>query len=62
LLTLWPVDDAGTAAFMVSFYGHLAAGRTYPEALRQARRDARDGEISGAQDPRVWAAFVMFEN
>ncbi|WP_167514521.1 CHAT domain-containing protein [Mesorhizobium intechi] len=62
LLTLWPVDDAGTAAFMVGFYGHLAAGQTYPEALRQARRDARDGKISGAQDPRVWAAFVMFEN
>ncbi|TRC78904.1 CHAT domain-containing protein [Mesorhizobium sp. WSM4307] len=62
LLTLWPVDDAGTAAFMVGFYGHLAAGQTYPEALRQTRRDARDGKISGAQDPRVWAAFVMFEN
>jgi CHAT domain-containing protein len=62
LLTLWPVDDAGTAAFMVSFYGRLAAGQTYPEALRQTRRDARDGKISGAQDPRVWAAFVMFEN
>ncbi|OBQ74780.1 hypothetical protein A8146_03300 [Mesorhizobium loti] len=62
LLTLWPVDDAGTAAFMVGFYRQLAAGQTYPEALRQTRRDARDGKISGAQDPRVWAAFVMFEN
>jgi len=62
LLTLWPVDDAGTAAFMVSFYDRLAAGQTYPEALRQTRREARDGKISGAQDPRVWAAFVMFEN
>ncbi|UVK52190.1 CHAT domain-containing protein [Mesorhizobium sp. AR02] len=62
LLTLWPVDDAGTAAFMVGFCRHLAAGQTYPEALRQTRRDARDGKISGAQDPRVWAAFVMFEN
>jgi CHAT domain-containing protein len=62
LLTLWPVDDAGTAAFMVGFYRHLAAGQTYPEALRQTRHDARDGKISGAQDPRVWAAFVMFEN
>jgi len=62
LLTLWPVDDAGTAAFMVSFYDHLAAGQTYPEALRQSRRDARDGKIEGAKDPRVWAAFVMFEN
>jgi len=62
LLTLWPVDDAGTAAFMVGFYHYLAAGQTYPQALRQTRRDARDGKISGAQDPRVWAAFVMFEN
>jgi CHAT domain-containing protein len=62
LLALWPVDDAGTAAFMERFYGRLAAGQTYPEALRQTRREARDGKISGAQDPRVWAAFVMFEN
>lgn len=62
LLTLWPVDDAGTAAFMTGFYGHLANGQTYSQALRQTRRDARDGKIAGAQDPRVWAAFVMFEN
>jgi CHAT domain-containing protein len=62
LLTLWPVDDAGTAEFMVVFYGYLSSGKTYPEALRQARRDARAGKIAGAQDPRVWAAFVMFEN
>jgi CHAT domain-containing protein len=62
LLTLWPVDDAGTAEFMVAFYSYLSAGRTYPEALRQTRRDARAGKISGAKDPRVWAAFVMFEN
>ncbi|TJX07851.1 MAG: CHAT domain-containing protein, partial [Mesorhizobium sp.] len=29
LLTLWPVDDAGTAAFMTGFYGQLASGQTY---------------------------------
>ncbi|WP_181175797.1 CHAT domain-containing tetratricopeptide repeat protein [Mesorhizobium sp. B2-3-4] len=62
LLTLWPVDDAGTAAFMTGFYGRLAGGQTYSQALRQTRRDARDGKISRAHDPRVWAAFVMFEN
>ena len=62
LLTLWPVDDAGTAEFMVAFYSYLSAGKTYPEALRQTRRDARAGKIAGAKDPRVWAAFVMFEN
>jgi len=62
LLTLWPVDDAGTEAFMVRFYTYLTSGKTYPQALRQTRRDAREGKIAGAADPRVWAAFVMFEN
>src|SRR6185295_16742907 len=28
LLTLWPVDDAGTAEFMVAFYSYLSAGKT----------------------------------
>lgn len=62
LLTLWPVDDTGTEQFMVQFYKHLAAGQTYPEALRQTRLDAIAGKLSAAKDPRVWAAFVMFEN
>ncbi len=62
LLTLWPVDDAGTEQFMVRFYEHLTTGKTYPEALRQTRRDAIAGQLPAAKDPRVWAAFVMFEN
>ena len=39
LLTLWPVDDAGTAEFMVAFYSYLSAGKTYPEALDWFLRD-----------------------
>jgi CHAT domain-containing protein len=62
LLTLWPVDDAGTEQFMVRLYQRLADGETYPEALRQTRRDAIAGKLPAAADPRVWAAFVMFEN
>jgi CHAT domain-containing protein len=62
LLTLWPVADEGTANFMVRFYEHLTEGKTYPEALRQTRREAIDGKIEAAKDPLVWAAFVMFEN
>lgn len=62
LLTLWPVDDTGTQQFMVRFYEHLTAGRTYADALRQTRRDAIAGQMPAAKDPRVWAAFVMFEN
>lgn len=62
LLTLWPVDDTGTQQFMVRFYEHLAAGDTYAGALRQTRLDAINGKLPSAKDPRVWAAFVMFEN
>ncbi|QOZ23600.1 CHAT domain-containing tetratricopeptide repeat protein [Bradyrhizobium sp. CCBAU 51753] len=61
LLTLWPVADEGTANFAVRFYEHLASGLTYSDALRQTRRDARDGKVTGAADPAVWAAFVLFE-
>lgn len=62
LLALWPVDDLGTSRFMVRFYEKLVAGETYPEALRKTRRDAINGNIEGASDPSVWAAFVLFEN
>ncbi|MGY3224452.1 CHAT domain-containing protein [Bradyrhizobium sp. USDA 4512] len=61
LLTLWPVADDGTASFTVRFYEHLAEGLTYSDALRQTRRDARDGKVAGAGDASVWAAFVLFE-
>ncbi|MGF6311604.1 CHAT domain-containing protein [Bradyrhizobium sp. i1.8.4] len=61
LLTLWPVADEGTANFTVRFYEHLADGLTYSDALRQTRRDARDGKVAAAKDPAVWAAFVLFE-
>lgn len=61
LLTLWPVADEGTASFTVRFYEHLAEGLTYSDALRQTRRDARDGKVAGAKDASVWAAFVLFE-
>ncbi|MDH2383678.1 CHAT domain-containing protein [Bradyrhizobium sp. CER78] len=61
LLTLWPVADEGTANFTVRFYEHLAEGMTYSDALRQTRRDAREGKVAGARDASVWAAFVLFE-
>ena len=62
LLTLWPVDDSGTAIFMKRYYQHLVEGMTYAAALRQTRRDAIDGKLEGAESSLVWAAFVMFEN
>ncbi|GGF86506.1 hypothetical protein GCM10007301_52990 [Azorhizobium oxalatiphilum] len=62
LLTLWPVADTGAANFMIAFYKHAAEpGTTYAAALRQTRRDAIAGKIRGAEDPDLWASFVMFE-
>jgi len=62
LLTLWPVNDTGTAMFMERYYEHLVTGMTYAAALKQTRRDAIEGRIKGAESLLVWAAFVMFEN
>lgn len=63
LLTLWPVDDAGAANFMIAFYKHAAApGTTFAQALRLTRLDAIAGKIPGADSPELWASFVMFES
>lgn len=34
----------------------------YASALRQVRIEAIHRKIKAAQDPSVWAAFVLFEN
>ncbi|MBI4601203.1 MAG: tetratricopeptide repeat protein [Planctomycetes bacterium] len=46
--SLWSVEDASTAKFMVAFYGHLGAGTPKAEALRLAKL-----EFIGARDWKV---------
>jgi CHAT domain-containing protein/tetratricopeptide (TPR) repeat protein len=60
--SLWPVDDASTAALMGAFYERLAAGRRsgrpdYALALRDARREVRERREWAA--PYYWAPFVV---
>ncbi|MFT4278857.1 MAG: CHAT domain-containing protein [Rhodopseudomonas sp.] len=63
LLTLWEVSDAGTANFMARLYQVLADDNLdYASALRKVRIEAIHGKIKAAEDPSVWAAFVLFEN
>ena len=62
LVTLWPVDDRGTANFMIRFYHHVADGALYADALRLTRLEAIDGRIESASDPSLWAAFTLIEN
>jgi hypothetical protein len=59
--SLWPVDDASTAALMGGFYRRLAAagskGVDYSRALRDARREVR--ERAEWSHPHYWAPFVL---
>jgi CHAT domain-containing protein len=56
LASLWPVDDAVTAAFMARFYRELQQGRTPTEALAEAQA----GLMVQHPHPAFWSGFVMF--
>lgn len=56
LSSLWPIDDAATATFMLQFYGQLAAGLTPPAALRAAQRALMRDPAS--DHPAIWAPFI----
>ncbi len=73
--TLWNVEDQATAALMAGFYGHLKAGMTKGEALRQAQLDLirqpikvesrtlfglwSRMETRDVSHPYYWAAFQL---
>ncbi len=58
LLTLWPVADASTAAFMQRFYAKLARGTAPPRALAETKREfLRDPK---RRAPFHWAPFVLY--
>lgn len=61
VMSLWPVDDAGTAAFIPAFLAKARAGANLVEALNQTKREFAAGAhgIRNA-DPRIWAAFVQY--
>jgi CHAT domain-containing protein len=54
LASLWPVDDAATAALMAGFYAGLRAGLPAADALHAAQSPAA---ARGAH-PYDWGAFV----
>jgi CHAT domain-containing protein len=61
LMSLWPVDDAGTAAFMTSFMTKVRKGDELLAALNQTKREfARGAHGKAFSDPRIWAALVQY--
>ncbi len=58
LLTLWPVDDEATAAFMQGFFSRLVAGSSPVQALAAQRQAFLQHPRWYA--PRYWAPFVLY--
>ncbi len=61
LMSLWPVDDAGTAAFIPAYVERLRGGDDLVSALNDTKRAFARGEYGEAlRDPRIWSAFVLY--
>lgn len=61
LMSLWPVDDAGTAVFIPEFMRRVREGQDAVAALNDTKRAFLRGEHGKAwSDPRIWAAFVLY--
>lgn len=56
VLTLWSISDKLTAEFMASFFRKLKAGKGQVEALTATKREF----IKKGENPKYWAAFVLY--
>ena len=59
LLSLWKVDDLGTAAFMEAFYKNLDKGIAKDIALKNTQKEFQNHPIPSWRHPYVWAAFQL---
>ena len=55
--TLWNVNDAKTAAFMVAFYRYLKKGEDKDSAIRQAQQQYIQQASQDEAHPFYWAAY-----
>lgn len=58
LLTLWPVNDQATAAFVTRFFQKILAGKSHAAALQETQRWMRVETHWHAA--RYWAGFVLY--
>ena len=61
LLSLWKVDDAATAEFMIRFYKRIREGESRIDAVLETQKDFRDGTAGNGQwkEPFYWAAWQL---
>lgn len=57
MMSLWPVDDEGTAALMPTFFQRIQHGEDHITALNNAKRAFARGDYGQAlSNPRVWSS------
>jgi CHAT domain-containing protein/tetratricopeptide (TPR) repeat protein len=62
VMTLWPVDDRQTAAFMADFYGRMNEGESVSKALLDAQRESLldlSQKFGKAEAVRLAGPFVL---
>jgi CHAT domain-containing protein len=59
VVSQWKVRDESTAELMTKFYGYMRAGKTKPDALRQARLELIRGDNATWRHPFYWAPFIL---
>lgn len=61
LLSLWPVDDAGTMILMTETYNNLyQKNMTVEDAVNEAKRTMLSGKYGERmQTPKIWAPFIL---
>lgn len=57
LFSLWKIPDKHTSELMVEFYKQMISGKSYSEALRQAKLKLISNELTAR--PRSWAGFLL---
>ena len=55
VVSLWEVASQPAVEYMVTFYGHLKAGKSRTEALRLARQRIK----AKYPNPYYWAVFIL---
>ncbi len=60
VLSLWPIEDDTTAAFMGRFYRRLQQGADPAAALAATQREYRASSDPRLANPAVWAPFLVY--
>ena len=62
LLSLWPVDDAGTMVMMTELYNRMFNGNmSVEDAVNSIKRDLLNGKFGERLSlPGIWAPFVHY--